>query len=224
MKLVDRFFSAIHMNDDDDLDDGLFEGEADDKEDDLRSDHDNDERDLLPEEDDIDIEELLKESADSDPVPTYKEKAPASSKKEKKNRRSGFSFGNRQESRSTERASGTDRKKKHDKSGSGERYSRENTGDVKVLRPSSMEDTEEIADAVMAGRTVILNLEGLNVDVAQRIFDFISGVCYSLDGHFRKITGCIFILTPGDVNISGDIQDFLATGEFDFSDLRTPYL
>ena len=54
--------------------------------------------------------------------------------------------------------------------------------EVCVIRPTSMEDTREIADTLVDNSTVILNLEGIDMELAQRIIDFTSGACYSLGG------------------------------------------
>ena len=51
--------------------------------------------------------------------------------------------------------------------------------EVCVIKPASMEDTREIADTLLDNATVILNLEGIDVELAQRIIDFASGACYS---------------------------------------------
>ena len=63
-----------------------------------------------------------------------------------------------------------------------------------MIKPSSMEDTREIADTLIDRCTVVLNLEGIDVDVAQRIIDFSSGACYSIAGSLQKISSYIFIL------------------------------
>ena len=52
--------------------------------------------------------------------------------------------------------------------------------EVCVIKPASMEDTREIADTLLAGCTVVLNLEGIDVDIAQRIIDFCCGACYCM--------------------------------------------
>lgn len=82
--------------------------------------------------------------------------------------------------------------------------------EVCVIKPNSMEDTREIADTLVDNSTVVLNLEGLDVEVAQRIIDFTSGACYSLGGRLQKISSYIFILTPYNVDITGDFQDILS--------------
>lgn len=94
--------------------------------------------------------------------------------------------------------------------------------EVSVIRPTSMEDTREIADTLLESCTVVLNLEGLDVDVAQRIIDFTCGACYSLNGSLQKISSYIFILTPADVDISGDFQEIL-NGAFDIPSMRSNF-
>lgn len=93
---------------------------------------------------------------------------------------------------------------------------------VHVVKPKSMEDTRELADTLLENRTVVLNLEGLDVETAQRITDFSCGACYSLNGQLQKVSNYIFILTPANVEISGDIQDILS-GAFELPPIRTNF-
>ena len=79
--------------------------------------------------------------------------------------------------------------------------------EVCVIRPTSMEDTREIADTLVDNSTVVLNLEGLDMELAQRIIDFTSGACYSLGGSLQKVSSYIFILGPYNVDITGDLQN-----------------
>ena len=89
--------------------------------------------------------------------------------------------------------------------------------EVCVIKPDSMEDTREIADTLLSNCTVVLNLEGIDVELAQRVIDFTSGTCYSIDGSLQKVSSYIFILTPANVEISGDITDILnGTGNSGF--------
>ena len=64
-------------------------------------------------------------------------------------------------------------------------------------------------DALLDSCTVILNLEGLDINLAQHIIDFTSGASYSINGSIRKVSSYIFILTPEGVDITGDSQEFL---------------
>ena len=83
--------------------------------------------------------------------------------------------------------------------------------EVCVIKPSSMEDTREIADTLVEKSTVVLNLEGIDVELAQRIIDFTSGACYSLGGSLQKVSSYIFILGPEGVDITGDLQIILGS-------------
>ncbi len=86
--------------------------------------------------------------------------------------------------------------------------------EVCVIKPTSVEDAREITETLLANRTVVLNLEGLDVDIAQRIIDFTSGSCFAISGNLQKISHYIFIITPASVDISGDFQDIFG-GSFD---------
>ena len=82
--------------------------------------------------------------------------------------------------------------------------------EVCVIKPTSVEDAREITETLLANRTVVLNMEGLDVDIAQRIIDFTSGSCYAISGNLQKISHFIFIITPASVDISGDFQEILS--------------
>ncbi len=79
--------------------------------------------------------------------------------------------------------------------------------EVCVIKPKSVEDAREITETLLSNRTVVLNLEGLDVDIAQRVIDFTSGSCYAMSGNLQKISHSIFIITPASVDISGDFQE-----------------
>ena len=93
--------------------------------------------------------------------------------------------------------------------------------DVCVIKPNNMEETREIADTLIAGCTVVLNLEGIDVSVAQRVIDFSSGTCYAMGGSLQKVSDYIFILTPSSVGITGDYQEII-DGAF-MSSIQTEY-
>ena len=77
--------------------------------------------------------------------------------------------------------------------------------ELRVVKPTNMEDTRNIADVLLANGAVILNLEALDVEVAQRVIDFSSGVCYTLNGSLQQVSSYIFVLTPKNIGISGDV-------------------
>lgn len=89
--------------------------------------------------------------------------------------------------------------------------------EVCVLKPTSIEEAREITDTLLANRTVVLNLEGLDVAIAQRIIDFTSGSTFAMRGNLQKISNYIFIVTPKSVDISGDFPEILSTGNIDIN-------
>ena len=91
--------------------------------------------------------------------------------------------------------------------------------EVCVIKPTSIEDGREITETLLANRTVVLNLEGLDVDIAQRIIDFTSGSCFAISGNLQKISQYIFIITPASVDISGDFKDIF-NGSVDVPGIR----
>lgn len=94
--------------------------------------------------------------------------------------------------------------------------------EVCVIKPNSVEDAREITETLLSGRTVILNLEGMDLEIAQRIIDFTSGATYAISGNLQKISNYIFLVTPTNVDISGDLQDLLNTS-FDASSMRSRF-
>lgn len=84
--------------------------------------------------------------------------------------------------------------------------------EVTMIKPTSMEDSRDICDYLLAGKAVVLNMEGIHTETAQRIIDFTSGATYSMNGNLQKISNYIFIATPDSVELSGDFQDILAAG------------
>ena len=82
--------------------------------------------------------------------------------------------------------------------------------EVCVIKPTSFDDSREIGETLLSGRTVVLNFEGLDVEIAQRIIDFTSGSCFAIGGNLQKVSGSIFLATPRNVDISGDLQDIIS--------------
>lgn len=94
--------------------------------------------------------------------------------------------------------------------------------EVCVVKPTSVDDSREITETLLSGRTVILNLEGMDLEIAQRIIDFISGATFAISGNLQKISNYIFLVTPTNVDISGDLQDLLG-GSMETPSVRGRY-
>lgn len=76
--------------------------------------------------------------------------------------------------------------------------------ELKVVRPESFSEVSTIADHLLAGCTVVLNTELLDYATSLRMFDFLNGVTYSVDGDIKQVTKTTFILTPDNVAVSGE--------------------
>ena len=80
---------------------------------------------------------------------------------------------------------------------------------VVLVKPERFENASEIADHLKEKRTVVLNLESTNKDVARRLIDFLSGVAYAGEGKIKKVADNTYIITPYSVDIMGDLIDEL---------------
>ena len=80
---------------------------------------------------------------------------------------------------------------------------------VVLVKPERFENASEIADHLREKRTVVLNLESTNKDIARRLVDFLSGVAYANEGKIKKVANSTYIITPYNVDILGDLIDEL---------------
>ena len=80
---------------------------------------------------------------------------------------------------------------------------------VVLVKPERFENASEIADQLKDKRTVVLDLESTNKDVARRLIDFLSGVAYAGEGKIKKVAANTYIITPYHVDIEGDLIDEL---------------
>ena len=80
---------------------------------------------------------------------------------------------------------------------------------VVLVKPERFETAAEIADHLREKRTVVMNLEQTQKDVARRLIDFLSGVAYAQDGKIKKVANSTYIITPYNVDLMGDLIDEL---------------
>ena len=74
-----------------------------------------------------------------------------------------------------------------------------------ITQPTSFEQSEEICNYLKEKKSIIVNLEYVNKDVARRIVDFISGGVHALDGHIQKVSNAIFLVAPVNYEIASDL-------------------
>lgn len=189
MSFLDKFLDAVKVNDDYDDDD--FLDEADDDFDDekpkkrffkkLDDDYDDDLDDDLP------------------PV--------KNTKKEKKEKKTSSAAKTPKQPKTQNSSSKVTPMYSVKKKSSGS--SAGSSNEVCVIKPKQFDESTEIVDALLDNCTVILNLEGLDITLAQHIIDFTAGASYAIDGNIKKVSSYIFILTPEGVDITGDSQEIL---------------
>lgn len=80
---------------------------------------------------------------------------------------------------------------------------------VVLVKPERFEEAAAIADNLNAKRTVVLNLESTNRDIARRLLDFLSGVAYASNGQIKRVANSTYIITPYNVDVMGDLIDEL---------------
>ena len=88
---------------------------------------------------------------------------------------------------------------------------------VVLVKPDRFEAASEIADHLREKRTVVLNLESTNKDIARRLLDFLSGVAYANEGKIKKVAISTYIITPYNVDILGDLINDLENNGLYFS-------
>ena len=74
-----------------------------------------------------------------------------------------------------------------------------------ISQPTTFEQSEEICSFLKEKKSVIVNLEYVNKDVARRIVDFISGGVYALDGYIQKVSNSIFLVAPSNYEITNEM-------------------
>ena len=74
-----------------------------------------------------------------------------------------------------------------------------------VMQPTIFENAEEICDLLREKKSIIINLEYVNKDVARRIIDVVSGAVHALDGHIQKVSNSIFLIAPYNYEITNEM-------------------
>ena len=91
-------------------------------------------------------------------------------------------------------------------------HGKEEEGDsVKVIRAQTFNEAQIVAEFLKEGKTIVVNLEGIEIGKAQRIIDFIGGASFAVDGSLKAISNNIFIVAPGNIEVTGDLRDELVS-------------
>ena len=78
--------------------------------------------------------------------------------------------------------------------------------EMKVIKPDRFEAVTQIAEHLLAHKTVVLNLEETNKETIRRIIDFMSGVAFAIEGNIKRVASSTYVITPKNVEVSGEQQ------------------
>ena len=82
---------------------------------------------------------------------------------------------------------------------------------VTITKPTAYEEATEICDALKNRRIFLVNTASLEIKIAQRLLDFISGSCYALGGELQEIEKGVYILSPSNVEVTSDLKNELSS-------------
>jgi cell division inhibitor SepF len=88
------------------------------------------------------------------------------------------------------------------------------TAKPQVITPSSFNDAQEVADRFKTNNPVIMNLQAADRDLARRLIDFASGLCYGLGGSMEKVAHQVYLITPTNVEVSAEERRRLERGQY----------
>lgn len=89
---------------------------------------------------------------------------------------------------------------------------------VMITKPSAFDDATEISDAVKNRKIVVVNTTSLDLKIAQRLLDFISGACYVLDAELQEVEKGVYLLSPSNVEVTSELKSELSSkGLFNWS-------
>lgn len=191
-KNVNKFLSLFTLNDEDDYDeDDLFDEDDDEEEEDEDLGHKSSfsMSGLFGGKNKYDDEDEDDDDDDIDDMPLFKRQAKESAAQAKPAARMGS--GNKLVSINS-------RPQKN--------YNSRGNNTVYVIKPQDFNEAQSVTDYLREGRAIVVNLEGIDINVAQRVIDFIGGSCYALDGTLQAISANIFIAAPDAVDVSGDLR------------------
>ena len=89
-----------------------------------------------------------------------------------------------------------------------------------VIEPKSFDESPKLVDNLKAKKPVIINLEKLESDTARKIFDFLSGATYALNGNVQKIANNIFVFVPENVDVTSSVDQKTSAN---FGEMKNPW-
>lgn len=96
-------------------------------------------------------------------------------------------------------------------------HTSQNRSKIVILKPKCFSNSTAVADELKKRRPVVIDVGALDPDEARRVVDFIAGTVYGVDGNMQKVSGGIFLATPSQVDIMGEILKDAENGNFEWS-------
>jgi cell division inhibitor SepF len=87
-----------------------------------------------------------------------------------------------------------------------EKYSIDENADLFIITPKRYDDCAGVIDELKRKKTIVLNLEELELEVKKQVFEFVKGSVYALEANIQKVSSDIFVIAPYDVEISGKLK------------------
>ena len=78
---------------------------------------------------------------------------------------------------------------------------------MKIIQPNTYEETRAVIDHLKSRKPVVMNIDEIDIKLAQRILDFVSGAVYALGGDIQKVARNIYAVAPSNVVLSTDLED-----------------
>ena len=78
---------------------------------------------------------------------------------------------------------------------------------IVVIEPAGFDECPKLVDSLKARKPIIINLEKIETDTARKIFDFLSGATYALNGNVQKVANNIFVFAPENVDITAGTEN-----------------
>jgi cell division inhibitor SepF len=82
-----------------------------------------------------------------------------------------------------------------------------------IVSPGNFNDAQAVGDAFKGGRPVIVNLQGIDKELARRLIDFASGLCYACEGKMEKVANSVYLLSPDDVELTAEDRRRFSEGD-----------
>ncbi|MEG0073011.1 MAG: cell division protein SepF [Clostridia bacterium] len=94
------------------------------------------------------------------------------------------------------------------------------TSKMVISQPQSFDDSKEIADNVIAKKSVIVNLESVSHEDARRIIDFLSGTAHAIDGTIQKVSKLILLIAPKNIEVQNEAEKYNYSSKINMSWLK----